>query len=128
MHKNCFFSVINTQYSTSLSRLQYVILIMHKNCFVGVTNTRYSTFLSSSNALPTSTFFASSFYRWRTDFLQPNTDVFGFQLIPEISSLSAVTTAVPLFSVLTLTAIKYGYDDIVSIANYIVAFIDYESY
>jgi hypothetical protein len=35
------------------------------------------------------------------------------QLIPEISSLSAVTTAVPLFSVLTLTAIKYGYDDIV---------------
>ena len=37
------------------------------------------------------------------------------QLIPEISSLSAVTTAVPLFSVLTLTAIKYGYDDIVSI-------------
>ena len=36
------------------------------------------------------------------------------QLIPEISSLSAVTTAVPLFSVLSLTAIKYGYDDIVS--------------
>jgi len=38
--------------------------------------------------------------------------LFILQLIPEISSLSAVTTAVPLFSVLTLTAIKYGYDDI----------------
>merc|ERR1711973_266284 len=31
--------------------------------------------------------------------------LFILQLIPEISSLSAVTTAVPLFSVLTLTAI-----------------------
>ena len=56
-----------------------------------------------------------------------DTDSFGFQLIPEISSLSAVTTAVPLFSVLTLTAIKYGYDDIVSIPYYIIAFKDYES-
>ena len=47
-----------------------------------------------------------------------STDCCEFQLIPEISSLSAVTTAVPLFSVLTLTAIKYGYDDIVSGAFY----------
>ena len=66
-------------------------------------------------------------FRANTDIFTANTDIsFGFQLIPEISSLSAVTTAVPLFSVLTLTAIKYGYDDIVSIANYIMAFIDYE--
>ena len=48
-------------------------------------------------------------------------DTLCFQLIPEISSLSAVTTAVPLFSVLTLTAIKYGYDDIVSIAFNVMA-------
>ena len=47
-----------------------------------------------------------------------SSDCCEFQLIPEISSLSAVTTAVPLFSVLTLTAIKYGYDDIVSGAFY----------
>ena len=51
-----------------------------------------------------------------------------FQLIPEISSLSAVTTAVPLFSVLTLTAIKYGYDDIVSISYQIMAIVKRRSY
>merc|ERR1740123_1381990 len=34
------------------------------------------------------------------------------QLIDEISSLTPVTTALPLFGVLTLTAIKYAYDDV----------------
>ena len=37
-----------------------------------------------------------------------------FQLIPEITSLTPITTALPLFGVLTLTAIKYAYDDVVS--------------
>ena len=37
------------------------------------------------------------------------------QLIDVISSLTPVTTAVPLVGVLTLIAIKDGYDDIVSI-------------
>ena len=36
-----------------------------------------------------------------------------FQLIPEITSLTPITTALPLFGVLTLTAIKYAYDDVV---------------
>ena len=36
------------------------------------------------------------------------------QLIPIISSLTPVTTAVPLIGVLSLTAIKDAYDDIVS--------------
>ena len=59
-----------------------------------------------------------------------STDCCEFQLIPEISSLSAVTTAVPLFSVLTLTAIKYGYDDIVSGAFYykVINFIPWMQY
>ena len=35
-------------------------------------------------------------------------------MIPEISSLTPVTTAVPLIGVLALTAIKDAYDDIVS--------------
>ena len=39
-----------------------------------------------------------------------------FQLIPEITSLTPITTALPLFGVLTLTAIKYAYDDVVSSA------------
>jgi len=34
------------------------------------------------------------------------------QLIPEITSLTPVTTAVPLVGVLSLTAIKYAYDDV----------------
>jgi len=34
------------------------------------------------------------------------------QLIPEITSLTPITTALPLFGVLTLTAIKYAYDDV----------------
>merc|ERR1719288_218475 len=34
------------------------------------------------------------------------------QLIPEISSLTPITTALPLFGVLSLTAIKYAYDDV----------------
>ncbi|XP_017487850.1 PREDICTED: probable phospholipid-transporting ATPase IM [Rhagoletis zephyria] len=37
------------------------------------------------------------------------------QLIPAISSLTPVTTAIPLIGVLTLTAVKDAYDDIVSI-------------
>ncbi len=37
-----------------------------------------------------------------------------FQLIPEITSLTPITTALPLFGVLSLTAIKYAYDDVVS--------------
>ena len=40
------------------------------------------------------------------------------QLIDVISSLTPVTTAVPLVGVLTLIAIKDGYDDIVSIINF----------
>lgn len=36
------------------------------------------------------------------------------QLIPAISSLTPVTTAIPLIGVLALTAIKDAYDDIVS--------------
>lgn len=36
------------------------------------------------------------------------------QLIPAISSLTPVTTAIPLIGVLTLTAVKDAYDDIVS--------------
>ena len=39
---------------------------------------------------------------------------FSFQVIPVISSLTPVTTAVPLIGVLSLTAIKDAYDDIVS--------------
>ena len=41
-------------------------------------------------------------------------DYIMFQLIPEITSLTPITTALPLFGVLTLTAIKYAYDDVVS--------------
>lgn len=37
------------------------------------------------------------------------------QLIPAISSLTPVTTALPLIGVLGLTAIKDAYDDIVSL-------------
>jgi phospholipid-translocating ATPase len=37
------------------------------------------------------------------------------QLIPAISSLTPVTTALPLIGVLGLTAIKDAYDDIVSV-------------
>lgn len=37
------------------------------------------------------------------------------QLIPAISSLTPVTTAIPLIGVLTLTAVKDAYDDIVSL-------------
>ena len=40
------------------------------------------------------------------------------QLIDVISSLTPVTTAVPLVGVLTLIAIKDGYDDIVSIFQF----------
>lgn len=35
------------------------------------------------------------------------------QLIPAISSLTPITTAIPLIGVLTLTAVKDAYDDIV---------------
>lgn len=37
------------------------------------------------------------------------------QLIPAISSLTPITTAIPLIGVLTLTAVKDAYDDIVSL-------------
>ena len=37
-----------------------------------------------------------------------------FQLIPQISSLPPITTLLPLVGVLALTALKDGYDDIVS--------------
>ena len=37
-----------------------------------------------------------------------------FQLIPQISSLTPITTLLPLVGVLALTALKDGYDDIVS--------------
>lgn len=37
------------------------------------------------------------------------------QLIPAISSLTPITTAIPLIGVLTLTAVKDAYDDIVRI-------------
>lgn len=36
------------------------------------------------------------------------------QCIPAISSLTPITTAIPLIGVLTLTAVKDAYDDIVS--------------
>lgn len=39
------------------------------------------------------------------------------QLIPQISSLTPVTTAIPLIGVLALTAVKDAYDDIVSAYN-----------
>lgn len=41
------------------------------------------------------------------------------QLIPAISSLTPITTAIPLIGVLALTAVKDAYDDIVSFkSNY----------
>lgn len=38
------------------------------------------------------------------------------QMIPAISSLTPITTAIPLIGVLTLTAVKDAYDDFVSIS------------
>ena len=38
-----------------------------------------------------------------------------FQLIPVISSLTPITTLLPLVGVLTITALKDAYDDIVRI-------------
>lgn len=43
------------------------------------------------------------------------------QLIPAISSLTPVTTAIPLIGVLALTAVKDAYDDIVSKNQRVVA-------
>lgn len=43
-----------------------------------------------------------------------STDFCELQLIPIISSLTPITTAVPLIFVLTLTAFKDAIDDIVS--------------
>jgi hypothetical protein len=40
-----------------------------------------------------------------------------------ISSLTPVTTAVPLIGVLSLTAIKDAYDDLVSGTTYVIAVI-----
>ena len=42
-------------------------------------------------------------------------EIIELKVIPEISSLTPVTTAVPLIGVLSLTAIKYAYDDVVSL-------------
>lgn len=39
------------------------------------------------------------------------------QMIPAISSLTPITTAIPLIGVLTLTAVKDAYDDFVSIPH-----------
>ena len=36
------------------------------------------------------------------------------QLIPQISALTPLTTIIPLFSVLAMTALKDAYDDLVS--------------
>lgn len=52
------------------------------------------------------------------------------QLIPQISSLTPVTTAIPLIGVLALTAVKDAYDDIVSVficifLNNIIAYAPY---
>ena len=47
-------------------------------------------------------------------FVSSSTNKLLFQLIPEITSLTPITTALPLFGVLSLTAIKYAYDDVVS--------------
>lgn len=40
------------------------------------------------------------------------------QMIPAISSLTPITTAIPLIGVLTLTAVKDAYDDFVSFSSY----------
>lgn len=40
------------------------------------------------------------------------------QMIPAISSLTPITTAIPLIGVLTLTAVKDAYDDFVSFFSY----------
>lgn len=45
-------------------------------------------------------------------------------MIPAISSLTPITTAIPLIGVLTLTAVKDAYDDFVSILLSI-CFIDF---
>ena len=45
------------------------------------------------------------------------------QLIPEISSLTPITTALPLLGVLSLTAIKYAYDDVVSFLSFVFLLI-----
>ena len=42
-------------------------------------------------------------------------------MIPEISSLTPITTALPLFGVLSITALKYAYDDVVSVLTMINA-------
>ena len=39
------------------------------------------------------------------------------QLIPQISSLTPITTLLPLVGVLSLTALKDGYDEVVSAPN-----------
>ena len=49
-----------------------------------------------------------------TAVVSSSTNKLLFQLIPEITSLTPITTALPLFGVLSLTAIKYAYDDVVS--------------
>lgn len=47
------------------------------------------------------------------------------QMIPAISSLTPITTAIPLIGVLTLTAVKDAYDDFVSIFFLSIFLIDF---
>lgn len=45
------------------------------------------------------------------------------QMIPAISSLTPITTAIPLIGVLTLTAVKDAYDDFVSSLLFIRSYL-----
>ena len=53
--------------------------------------------------------------------------IWRFQLIPQISSLTYVTTIVPLVAVLTVTALKDAYDDIVSPVRVVLWFPVYDT-
>lgn len=50
------------------------------------------------------------------------------QMIPAISSLTPITTAIPLIGVLTLTAVKDAYDDFVSFFSYHINFLSLHSF
>ena len=47
----------------------------------------------------------------------PNDHSLPLQLIPQISSLTPITTLLPLVGVLSLTALKDGYDEVVRADN-----------
>lgn len=79
------------------------------------------TCLNSSSGWPTSISYVFSFFRFdrvhvhsltSTHLIEPMYS--HTQLIPLISSLTWLATAVPLFVVLSLTALKDGIDDVVS--------------